>query len=205
MKEVPILSMISANDMPIALDIGNVIIGWNPEAFIKPFIEHLCVIDEGPPVHYHPDPIEWLSKVQPLQDLGISSIKDNLDLHFPSVDGRLLDEINEAWTATLEPNEEMMYLVEEWIKYRKVALCSNMGYQHLSFLRKNLSTIFNNTIQHISCEVGARKPTKLFYQSFLMENPDFYGAWYLDDIQENVSAATKAGFNAHVFHIGWLK
>jgi FMN phosphatase YigB (HAD superfamily) len=214
MKQVELLDRIGNDDKPIALDIGNVIVKWDPEVFIKPFVNELCLIYEESTfrcdasgdvsIRITPDPVEWLNRVQPLQDLGISSIRDALDLSFPKVDKQTLDRLNDNWIKTIEFNDEMLQIVEGWIATRKVALLSNMGFQHLHYLRRRLPTIFSKTIQHISCEVGARKPMKLFYQSFMLDNPDFKSAWYLDDIEENVSMGNRYGLNGNVFHIDWI-
>ena len=64
-----------------------------------------------------------------------------------------------------------------------------------------LPPVFNKCIQHFSCEVGARKPSKLFFQSFLMEEPHFHRSIFIDDIDENVEMAKKCGFRAVRFNI----
>ncbi len=202
-----IINQIDSSDCCVAIDIGNVLVRWHAEVFIKKMVEEVCVRHEDPD-RYVPDPMEWLEKVQPMQDLGISNIKHMLDLDFGSSvsDGILLD-IESTWIKTISFVPAMTAKVLEWLQYRKVALLSNMGHQHLDYLRNSLPAIFDNKnlIQHISCEVGVRKPSKLFFQSFLLENPQFKDCPYLDDLQENVTAADRAGLNGFMYHVDWIK
>ena len=55
----------------------------------------------------------------------------------------------------------------------KIALLSNMGLEHATFIRESLPELFQGRLLHLSCEVGARKPTKLYYQSFLQDHDEF--------------------------------
>jgi FMN phosphatase YigB (HAD superfamily) len=86
----------------------------------------------------------------------------------------------------------------------EIALLSNIGFEHAKLVHKLLSYdecgfFFNH--KHFSCEVGARKPTKLFYQSFLMQHPEFQGCLYVDDLQENLDAADELGFRIRKFSL----
>lgn len=205
-EENQIIKMIDQSYGHIALDIGNVIVRWDPQVFIDAMVANICFIAEHP-VRFIPDPGEWLEKVQPMQDLGISTIGHMLDLEFGrKVSPPILRTVESSWNHTIKFVPEMVERIEKWLETRKIALLSNMGKQHLKFLRESLPQIFNhrNTIQHISCEVGVRKPSKLFYQSFLWENPEFKGAVYLDDLQENVVAGDRAGLQSYCFHIDSL-
>lgn len=81
-------------------------------------------------------------------------------------------------------------MTEELIeKYRyEVSLLSNIGFDHADFLRQKCP-VFKKCNQHFSCDVGARKPTKLFYQSFLLEYGWDKDVLFFDDRPENVKAA----------------
>jgi hypothetical protein len=55
--------------------------------------------------------------------------------------------------------------------------------------------------KHYSYQCGASKPSKLFFQSFLLQNDDFAGCLYLDDRVENIKASCECRFNGRVFDI----
>jgi FMN phosphatase YigB (HAD superfamily) len=107
--------------------------------------------------------------------------------------------ILKIWEEQVDINQQMV----SWIKNLKsndikVAYLSNMGYEHFNIL-KNSELFKLADVLHISCEVGVAKPKKLFFQSFLMDNPQFSGSLYLDDLIENVKMASNYKFNAKVF------
>ena len=84
----------------------------------------------------------------------------------------------------------------------EVAILSNMGHEHATHIRENYPRIFDGCHLHLSCEVGARKPTKLYYQSFMMQYPHFAGAPFFDDRPENVIAAKEFGLDGRHFELG---
>src|SRR5208282_4959941 len=95
-------------------------------------------------------------------------------------------------------------LVEAGIR---VALLSNIGKEHSQYFRKLMATAVDSkgisrAIQFFSCEVGARKPSLLYYQTFLYMHPDFKeNCLYIDDLQENLDAAKKLGFKTVKFDL----
>ena len=78
----------------------------------------------------------------------------------------------------------------------QVALLSNIGVEHAAMMNQVLQDgdFFQGAIKHFSCDVGARKPSKLFYQSFLQQHPEFVGSLYVDDLVENLEASRQFGF-----------
>lgn len=112
------------------------------------------------------------------------------------------DGLMNVWNSIVYPEPQMMnFLVKLKDAGVKIALLSNMGPDHAKHLREKYPELFDKTIQHLSFEVGAFKPTKLFYQSFLMSNEDFAGCVYLDDVKENIIAGTKMKFDAIHFDL----
>ena len=85
----------------------------------------------------------------------------------------------------------------------KVALLSNVGLEHSKRMGQVLSqgTFFEDAIKHFSCHVGARKPTLLYYHLFLQLHPEFEGAVYVDDLQENLDASKQFGFKTFHFSL----
>lgn len=178
----------------VAFDIGNVICDLDLYIFIDKLIE-LNVVES------RNDGMRILTEIQHAQDVGLISLESYL-LDTLKVKRTIIDDLMEAWHNTISPNANIVSLLAD-LKERgaEIALLSNIGYDHSRMLRKEYGNIFNDFIHHFSCEVGARKPFKLFYQSFLFENPKFNGCIYLDDIKENVYAANRAGLRGYIFDL----
>jgi hypothetical protein len=86
-----------------------------------------------------------------------------------------------------------------------VALLSNIGVEHAVMMENTLKHggFFPDAIKHFSCDVGARKPSMIYYQSFLWQYPEFKGCLYVDDLQENLDSGAKFGFRP--FHLDLSK
>jgi FMN phosphatase YigB (HAD superfamily) len=173
----------------ICFDIGNVLCHTNFDSLmIQISYDTGMTVDEA---------WLWLASIQRSHDLGLVSFVEALKTRF-----KLRDELTEIqyaqrWDASMYPNEEMFKLLEKLLKDgHEIALLSNMGTEHILCMEKFLSAIKNGdkVIRWYSAEVGARKPTHLFYQSFLSKYPEFKGAKYVDDLPENLETGKKHGF-----------
>ena len=135
---------------------------------------------------------------------GLVDIHDIIEDEFDGVES---EELINAWSAGLKPNEQMInFLLSLKHEGFKIAFLSNIGSEHLRYIRNNFPEMMSlATIQHMSCEVGVAKPSYLYYQSFLMQNDDFSGCVYLDDIKENVITGTKFKFNSIQFKLNKYK
>ena len=162
--------------MRIAFDIGNVLLQVDFEEFFAEF--------KG---LGRQDPLAFLCDIQARQDIGVLTmpiiIREMLGVRRQTQ----VDRFVKAWNDSIKPSEEMLDYVDD-LKERgaKVALLSNMGHEHAAHVRKELPRLFDGCTLHLSAEVGARKPTKLYYQSFLMQNPQFENCIFLDDRLENL-------------------
>jgi FMN phosphatase YigB (HAD superfamily) len=138
--------------------------------------------------------------MQKFQDLGLVSLKDKLQLDFPYLSKSNIDELIFAWDNVLVPNT---YVLDKISQLNcNFALLSNVGLEHAEFIKNTLGNYpcLKNSEMHLSCYVGARKPTKLFFQSFLFDKPNQH--WYfMDDINNNVNMAAKVGFTAFQFDL----
>ena len=196
----------------ICLDIGNVIFHINEKGFLDHLDElyKLNLINDPLGKATNPKNINslWFMKhSQALVDLGLSSIKDELLDHY---DWQLENSLS-IWDSILTPCYETINFINDLIKNRfNIALVSNIGYEHAKLIRNTLSYLLkcsysdngmDGIITHFSCEVGARKPQKLYYQSFLMLHPEFEECYFVDDRQENLDAAGEFGFTPHLFDI----
>jgi len=115
----------------------------------------------------------------------------------------LLNEIMFLWKGCLSQVPEITdLLIRLKNKHKiKIALLSNISAEHADIFRNYFDPIFNDCFQHFSCEVGAKKPSKIYFQSFIKEQPGFNGAVFFDDVEENVVAAQKYGFKAIQFEL----
>lgn len=183
----------------IAFDIGKVLCHFDMDKFVKEFSEIVDISQNTA--------LAWISRIQHLQDIGVTTLQQTLEANRNQFQTSFLDDetiyhIVAAWNKEVYPNEIMMNFLNKLRKNDvKIAFLSNMGQEHLKHLRSNFPYMFENVIQHISCEVGARKPTKLFYQSFLFDNPEFHKAIYLDDISENLDVGLKYKFFSMEFNL----
>lgn len=189
-----------------AFDIGNVLCYVDFSEFYRELaIQGVC------------DNIElaeqFLIDVQNALDLGIYNISQALRLYFPKINKTQVSNLSEAWLTVVKPCDETINILQELIedKQIQVAILSNIGFDHADYLSNKLNKIFKNTINHFSCDVGARKPTKIYYQSFIKDNPYFsevynvskflsYRGLFIDDREENVHAA-KPYLDSKVFNL----
>jgi FMN phosphatase YigB (HAD superfamily) len=84
----------------------------------------------------------------------------------------------------------------------EIALVSNIGHEHKARIED--SRTFEKCIKFFSCDVGARKPTMLYYKTFLDMHPEFLGALYVDDLAENLAMGEKFGLKPIEFALDRL-
>jgi len=179
--------------MRIAFDIGNVLVNVDFEGFFTEF-NRMGTRD---------DPFEFLCDLQHQQDIGITTLSIALRAKFGSSVPKSMERaLVHAWNKSIKPNKEMLDFVDD-LKRRdvKVAILSNMGTEHADFIRKTYPRMFEGCKLHLSGEVGARKPSKLYFQSFLMQHPNFQGCLFLDDRRENLAAAEEFGIDGQHFEL----
>ncbi len=185
----------------VAFDIGNVLVDFDVYKFTRKLSEVTGISDHA--AYF------FIDHLQRQQDIGITSVSHGLEYKFDKLTSAQLDELLFTWNDTITPNEMMLNFLEK-LKGEgvKVAFLSNMGPEHLIHLRSTLPQMFDGVAQHISCEVGARKPSKLFFQSFCLDHdefcisedgrkPNFNGCVYIDDLEENLKVGKKYGFKVY--------
>ncbi len=174
----------------VAFDIGNVLCTFDIHRFIQKLSSKLKISDM--------ESLLFLEHLQRAQDIGITTVALSLKEKF-NISQEEVGYLVEEWNATVEPHDLMLRFLSN-IKDQgaKIAYLSNMGKEHIQHLRQGWPEMFANTIEHISCEVGARKPTKLFFQSFVLDHDEFKGAVYVDDLEENLKTGKYYSFK--VFH-----
>jgi FMN phosphatase YigB (HAD superfamily) len=175
----------------IAFDIGNVLFHFD----LTPLLDLLIgkgIVDNTDQAY------KFLGgSFQHSQEIGLYDIKQSFYQLNQSLSDNTLQEINDRWLETFTPSLPMIDVVEELIaKKHHVALLSNIGPDHAKFVRDKCK-IFSECIQHFSCEVGARKPTRLYYQSFLIQYGWPNNSLYFDDREDNIAMGSE-------FHKGIL-
>lgn len=181
----------------VALDIGNVIYHCDFDPFLRTLSKTLDITLD--------DAKYFLGRTQKLHDLGYTVMSDELRDHFHIKSEVIVNEILHAWSSSVDPNIDIINRLNDMQVDGKIqiALLSNIGLEHAANVHSLLETygMLKNTIKHFSCFVGARKPSSLFYQSFLMEYPEFKGCLYVDDVVENLEMGKKFGFDSQQFNL----
>lgn len=188
-------------NMHAVFDIGNVLVHVNLEIFIDTFNNLLAQKPEYK-LGLNAGGMVFLEHLQPYNDIGLTTVERTLALRFPYLTPRDITDLMDAWYKTITPNEMMLNFIKD-LKFDgvKIALLSNIGFEHRDYLKNLCPDLFNNTIEHFSCEVGARKPNKIYFQSFLTDHGDFSGAVYLDDRPENLKAGESYTFKSYKFDL----
>lgn len=185
----------SEQQLHVAFDIGNVL----AEVDLSGFIVKLRTVLSSRSDPNLLDPERFLEHLQATQDLGILTIRQYLHQAYNFPDS-VLDELVIEWNKTVKPNEMMLNFMDNLRSEGvKIALLSNIGPEHAEHLKKTCPRMFAGCVEHLSYEVGARKPTKLFYQSFLMDHEEWLGAIYCEDRPENLKTGKKYSFKSFKF------
>jgi FMN phosphatase YigB (HAD superfamily) len=195
----------------VAFDIGDVLCYCDEGKFLN-------AISEAANITYK-EAVRFFQRFWELHDLGFTTIESELQDKLGIKSEVSIKKLSEIWSSTLIPDTEMIKFVLEKMFVNKslstnvrtdlrIALLSNIGKEHAAILKKTLDEsvynaygLFDECIKHFSCEVGARKPSFIYYQSFLSMNPEFKGCVYVDDRKENLIAGEKMGFKPFHFSL----
>jgi len=180
----------------IAFDLGNVIFDFDEGPFY----------DEAENVGINVCSFSlYMKTIYKLEFCG-AELKDLLEFklrdyfNYKTITERLLKK----WREGLTPNHNMVSFLKSLSLCNdvNVAFLSNMGWEHLRYIEAVYPEVMNLAKhKHMSCEVGVAKPGILFFQSFLLQHPEYSNCIYLDDREENVIAAIKCGFNSIQFSL----
>jgi FMN phosphatase YigB (HAD superfamily) len=182
--------------MKVILDIGNVLVHVQLNSFLEKFSKLI------PEDH---DPFLFLETIQGMHDIGLITMKqafrDKYELSHSKIYS--IDELLDFWNDVVVRNEFMINLMKD-LHFQGVrfALVSNIGDEHHQHLEKICPEIFElSEIHHLSYQVGARKPSKLYFQSFLQDHPSWLGSVYIDDRLDNILTGKKYGFRTIQFDL----
>jgi FMN phosphatase YigB (HAD superfamily) len=182
-------------DNYVALDIGNVLMHVDFNVFTSALSKQLNITLEE--AEY------FMNRTHALHDIGLTKMADELRDHFRIRSPAIIADLLDRWNYVISRNASIIGLIHDMCEqnHLQVAILSNIGLEHSQQLSVKLGTLFDQSVQHLSCCVGARKPTKLYYQSFLMQHPEFYGCAYLDDLPENLQTGQQFGFRPFHFSL----
>lgn len=179
----------------LALDVGNVLVNVNFKSFVDKISKQVNL------------PLEeaeyFMSRSHSLHDIGMTTMEHQLREHFSIKSPVIIKELLESWNDVIHPNNQVIDAVLDLVNTHdvKTAIVSNVGLEHSIRMAKILDygNLFEKSVRHLSCHVGARKPTKLYYQSFLSQYPEFTNCVYVDDLIENLNVAESFGFRTFHF------
>jgi FMN phosphatase YigB (HAD superfamily) len=177
----------------VAFDIGNVLFHFSMDNFIDFLADGIIESKERA--------TDFMMSTQSFQDLGVYDIKQGFARLKPNLKDSTLQKIHDLWLETFTPSEEMMGVVQElYDSGYEIALLSNVGSDHANLIRDCKYKVINKCIHHFSCEVGAKKPSRLFFQSFVMRYNWDSHVKYFDDRHENILSANEY-YNSILFNI----
>jgi FMN phosphatase YigB (HAD superfamily) len=181
----------------IALDIGNVLCTVSMRPLLELLSEEFNITLQ--------ESQYFLKRFQRIHDLGYTTMEDELKEKFNVKSEVLIKKIASVWNDSITPYTPIL---DSFNKLRdkhqlKVALLSNIGIEHAEMMEEKLKHdgFFPDAIKHFSCDVGARKPSMIFYQSFLIAYPEFQQCLYVDDLQENLNSGARFGFKPFKFDL----
>lgn len=184
-----------SNKKYICLDIGNVLCDVATQPFLETLSESFNIT--------FAEADRFLKRFQQIHDLGYTTMEDELKDKFGLKSPVLLKKLVQGWNDSVTTN---YYMIDKLNDLRnnhnlQVALLSNIGVEHAAMMEEKLNrgNFFPGAIKHFSCYVGARKPSMIYYQSFITQYPEFKGCIYVDDLVVNLEASKQFGFQT--FHM----
>jgi FMN phosphatase YigB (HAD superfamily) len=166
----------------VCFDIGNVLYHINFEPLLKRLSELYNISKE--------EGYAFLNGNQKHCDLGLIMVRNEFIEQFHETNPKILDELSQLWKDIILVGYSSMLMIERLLEQNyKIALLSNIGHEHRE--RVMSEPLFEKCIKFLSCDVGARKPTLLYYKTFIEMYPQFKYAPYVDDLQENLDIGAK--------------
>jgi glucose-1-phosphatase len=109
-------------------------------------------------------------------------------------------EFHSIWCDIFELDEDMTALGEELCKEYGTWLASNTSEAHYQWIIKKFPRVLFYRDAALSFEFGVMKPSEIYYSLLIEEfGIDPARSVFIDDIQENVDGAIRAGMKGIVF------
>ena len=183
----------------ICFDLGNVIIECDVDKFYDQMKDYFSE-------EKYKQLIAMRDIIQTQHDLGIMTYRNFFEHFDASLSKENLNQILQLWDDAIQPNKEMVDMIYDFKKNHgknSTAFLSNVGFEHSQKLLKTCPDLFQDSLIHFSYQVGARKPTKLYFQSFLNEVPKHIKSnhLFIDDREDNCMMAQNLGFLSFQFSL----
>ncbi|MBF0288984.1 MAG: HAD family phosphatase [SAR324 cluster bacterium] len=178
----------------VVFDLGGVLIDWNPKHLyqkifnqdsekIEYFLSHVCTL-------------AWNSE----QDAGrpFQEGRTLLKRQYPEY-AEAIDAYDFLWEEMLGGVDEEVADILFALKKEKIPVyaLTNWSKEKFPIARKRYKVLDLFEGIFVSGEVGCRKPSLTFYQLFLEKYEiEAQRSVFIDDVQENVEGAEKAGMHA---------
>ncbi len=178
----------------VLFDLGNVLVRFTPDSFWQTL--GLNTPNERAP---------FVSNVRTLSTLyeggGISTA--DFFGRVCAVFGKefLKHQLEEAFASVLTtPVPGMEEIVISVQTRARAALVSNTNPFHWDFCRTTIPAVNRLPVHYLSFEIGAMKPDPQFYEHVIAgESLPADQLLFIDDVQENVAGAERAGMQTHLF------
>jgi FMN phosphatase YigB (HAD superfamily) len=202
--------------MNFALDLGQVLVRFDFAKFIGPMAKALSHY----PISYdtlglkeesEKELYAYMKTIQGPSYLGYDTMEGLFKFGYyskPMQKENIKQELNKCWQDTVTPVKPILdYIYKLHKKGHRISILSNIGLDHKELLLKQVPELKEYHL-HLSCDVGAMKPQKVYYQSFLMDRPDRFSLSYIptkpffffDDRQENIDGAVNTDYNLFIGH-----
>jgi FMN phosphatase YigB (HAD superfamily) len=195
-KELQICEDINMSNY-VAFDIGNVLCRINFQEFTECLSD---VLNITPWEAGH-----RFNHTQKLRDLGTLNMRDVLEMEFGIKSSVTINKISDAWNNCVKFDLEVINYFNEFDKKHglHVALVSNIGSDHSELIKPffKWNSTFEESTKFFSCDAGVRKPTYIYYQTFLQMHPEFKGCVYVDDLDENLAVGEMFGLKSFKFDL----
>ena len=184
----------------LAIDIGQVICHLDFTDFNRKLAKYANITER--------EADDFLIQSQKTHDLGYSTLEKDISGQVYGLDiyPEEVADIMKEWHQTVKVNP----IVMEWVlklldNETEIALVSNIGIEHTETMKVILAPIYDRVVRFFSFEVGARKPTYVYYQTFLNMYPQYKGCCYMDDNISNIESGRLFGFNSIQFDLSKMK
>lgn len=178
----------------VLFDLGNVLVRFTPETFWRSL--ELSSLNQQ---------IPFAAKVKTLSnqfERGEFSADDFFHRLGRIFDGKFsVPKLQKAFSSVLTKPIEGMESVLATIQTRaRTALVSNTNEYHWDYCRKNIPAIHRLQASYLSFKICAMKPDPKFYAHVIeAEKLEADQMLFVDDVEENVAGAERAGMRVHLF------